>query len=420
MARVLMIPKDTAMKKILHINTVYTGGGAAQVARDIFAFAGQNGYDAYFAYGRGKKSKDEKTFRFGNGFENFLHLILVRFLGLEGFGTYFSTRKLIRFIQKEKFDLIHLHNLHGYYLNFFDLFAFLKTSGVPVVWTFQDEWPLTWLPAHSMGCLHCKGGAGKCTTNYPYPKTYCTLFRKYMLRRKKEAFGGLNHMVIVSPAAWLAREAEKSFMAKYDIVTISNTVDTVVFRPNDDKIALRKKYQLPEDKDIILFSIGNFKDMNKGIDSVLRIAELLKNKNYLFLGIGKGKLPARNNITISGYVGDKKMMAELLALSDALLFTSRAETEPVTVLEALSCGLPVAGFGIPVMHEIVSAEVGVLVPPGKEKELGQALETMLHDKEGLKRKSEHARAMAENLFSKEKILASYINKYEELLGGNLE
>lgn len=187
------------MKKILHINTVYTGGGAAQVARDIFAFSREHEYEAYFAYGRGEKSHDKNTFKFGNSFENFLHLVLVRFLGLEGFGTYFSTKKLIRFIQKEKFNLIHLHNLHGYYLNFFDLFAFLKTAGIPIIWTFQDEWPLTWLPAHSMGCAHCKGDAGKCSTTYPYPKTYCTLFRGYMLKRKKKGIRRARRYAHCSP-----------------------------------------------------------------------------------------------------------------------------------------------------------------------------------------------------------------------------
>ena len=49
---------------------------------------------------------------------------------------------LEKFIVKEKFDLIHLHNLHGYYLNL-DFINFLKKIDVPVVWTLHNGWPIT-------------------------------------------------------------------------------------------------------------------------------------------------------------------------------------------------------------------------------------------------------------------------------------
>src|ERR1035437_4414131 len=108
------------MKKVLIINTTFNKGGAARVARDLFENINSD-FEMFFAYGRGKKISDNRTFYFGNKIEMFIHIFLVRFLGLEGFGSYFSIKKLINFIKKEKFDIVNLHNLHGYYVNFSSL-----------------------------------------------------------------------------------------------------------------------------------------------------------------------------------------------------------------------------------------------------------------------------------------------------------
>ena len=120
------------MKKVLIINTTLNKGGAARVAYDIFENLNSE-FEIFFAYGRGAKNAGAKTFYFGNKLELLIHIFLVRFLGLEGYGSYFSTRKLIKFIKKENFDLINLHNLHGYYLNFFKLLNFLKKLDVPII-----------------------------------------------------------------------------------------------------------------------------------------------------------------------------------------------------------------------------------------------------------------------------------------------
>lgn len=112
------------MKKILILNTTFAKGGAAKVAHTLFSEF-KDVFDIHFAYGRGQKVDNEKTFYFGNKIEFLIHAFLVRFLGIEGYGTYFSTRKLIKYIKKEKFDIINIHNLHGYYINFFQLFFFL-------------------------------------------------------------------------------------------------------------------------------------------------------------------------------------------------------------------------------------------------------------------------------------------------------
>jgi hypothetical protein len=103
--------------KILMINTEFNRGGAAQIARTLFQSLNQkNGLECYFAYGRGERADDERIIKFAYLPEVYFQGLLTRCFGLQGYGSWFSTRALEKFIIKEKFDLIHLYNFYGYHL----------------------------------------------------------------------------------------------------------------------------------------------------------------------------------------------------------------------------------------------------------------------------------------------------------------
>lgn len=397
------------MKKVLIINTTLNKGGAARVAHDLFENLNKD-FEMFFAYGRGEKNADSKTFYFGNKLEMFIHIFLVRFLGLEGYGTYFSTKKLINFIKKEKFDLINLHNLHGYYLNFFLLLNFLKESEIPVIYSLHDEWPITWLPAHSLGCDHCKTGIGKCTNTYSYPKNYFPVFLKYMLKKKQSVLSGMRNMSIVCPSAWLKNNIVESYLGKFKINIIFNVVDTDIFKPVLDKNSLRTKYKLPEDKKIITFSASNLNDTSKGINYIIEVAKILENRNYLFVGMGKGELEAKSNIKTLGYIYNKKDLAEIYALSDLYCFASAAETFLLSAAEALSCGIPVVGFDIPVVRELVDSSVGILTK-NNSQDLAASINNLLDYENKIYKIGQSGRKLIENNYSKKIFFKKYLDLY---------
>ncbi len=401
------------MKKVLIINTTLNKGGAARVARDIFENLNSN-FDIHFAYGRNSQGNIPKTFYFGNRIEMFIHIFLVRFLGLEGYGSYFSTKKLINFIKKGNFDLINLHNLHGYYINFFTLLNFLSKSNIPIVYSLHDEWPITWMPAHSLGCNHCKTGLGKCTNSYSYPKNYFSFFQKYMFAKKKEVFLNQSNMTTVCPSVWLHDNIEKSFLNKFKSEVIYNGVDTEIFKPAINKRDLRVKYNLPTNKKIILFSASNLSDKSKGINYILEAAELLSGTNYLFIGVGNGKIPEKNNLKFFDYIYDKQMMSELYSLSDIFCFASVAETFLLSAAEALSCGIPVVGFDLPVVRELVNDDVGVLTQNNSES-LSLDIDRLLTDNESLEKMSKAGRNLIETKYSKVIFYNKYINLYNTQL-----
>lgn len=401
------------MKKTLIINTTLNKGGAARVAYDIFENLGSD-FDISFAYGRGVKNTNNKTFYYGNKIEMFFHIFLVRFLGLEGFGSYFSTKKLINFIKKEKFDLINLHNLHGYHLNFFTLLDFLKTTNIPIIYSLHDEWPITWMPAHSLGCNHCKTGVGICHNNYSYPKNYFPIFQKYMFRKKKTAFLNQTNMTITCPSIWLKNNIVDSFLNKFDIKVIHNGIDTTLFIPSLDKSTLRTKHDLPLDKKIVLFSASNLKDKSKGIGHIIESAKLLKDKNYIFIGLGNGDIEGFENIKTTGYIYDKKILAEYYALSDVFCFASAAETFLLSAAEALSCGVPVAGYDIPVVRELVNESVGVLTK-NDSKSLSEEINNLLDDEDEMVMMGQTGRKLIESRYSKDLFYSNYLTLYNKVL-----
>jgi len=402
------------VKKVLIINTTLNKGGAARVAHDLWENLNSD-LAMFFAYGRGVKVADKQTFYFGCNLEMFIHIFLVRFFGLEGFGSYFSTKKLIKFIKHEKFDLVNLHNLHGYYLNFFMLLNFLRTENIPVIYSLHDEWPITWLPAHSLGCEHCKTGHGKCINTYTYPKNYFPLFTKYMLRRKMAALTKMEKMVIVCPSLWLGNSIKASWLDKFPLKIINNGVDVNIFKPVADKNTLRAKYNLPNDKKIIFFTASNLNDNSKGINYMVAAAKTLIDKNYLFVGAGQGSIENTVNLKTFGYVYDKKQLAEMYALSDCFCFASAAETFLLSAAEALACGVPVLGFDLPVVRELVNSEVGILTPKNDGAKLAQAIDSLLSDEAKLQSMSQAGRTLIEAKYTKEFFYHQYRELYNNCL-----
>jgi glycosyltransferase involved in cell wall biosynthesis len=404
------------MKKILILNTVYFGGGAAKVARQIFDYFSHNkDFDVSFAYGRGDKSGDKKVFKFGFVTESLIHAFLVRFFGIEGWGSYFSTKRLIKFIKKEKFDLIHIHNLHGYYLNFFTLVDYLGGAGIPVIWTLHDEWAITWLPAHSMGCLHCKNAQGQCLGSYDYPKTYNHFFAKYMLNKKKEYFSNHWSPIIICPANWLKMEIEKSCLKNLSVHYISNGVDINVFKPTNIKNNLRIKYNIPLDKKVIVFSISNLKDKNKGYLYIKELVCLTNKEDIYFVAIGNIGTKTQNNIKSVGFISNDKILADIYNLGDIFVYTSLIETLSLTVMEAMSCSLPTIAFDVNGLRDLITEREGILVEPKSVPKLMGSLKELIADEGRIKEMGLLAREKIVSNMSLNQTMFEYKKLYKDIL-----
>lgn len=407
------------MPKILMINTVYSGGGAAKVAQILHnALNKIPEFSSFFAYGRGEETEDEKTFKFGLDFETYLHAFFLRFLGIEGCGTYFLTKRLINYIKKNSFDLVHLHNIHGYYLNL-SFIDWLKKSKIPVVWTLHDEWSITGRCAHPISCDRWKKGCGKCPDLSLYPKTYFFDFSALMWQRKKEVFSEGWNPIIICPSQWLAVRAKESYLNRFRIEVIPNGIDTKLFKPKD-KIEARKKFNLPFSKKIILFVAPRLKDEQKGAKYFFEALKYIKTKDCLVLTMGKKinlNQKIREDIEIKqlGYISDPDLVSDIYNTADVFCITSLAETFPTTVLETMACGVPVIGFRVGGVLEQVLDDCGILVEPRDVKGLAKAIDGLLNNEEKRNKFSLNCRQRALENYSLEKFKNRYVDLYKKIL-----
>ncbi len=219
--------------KIAQINTVTGTGSIGRITVGLYHVAKNNGDEPVIFYGRREAPQGIRTIKFGDLIGFVFHVLRGLLLGKSGFGSKRETAKLIRELEKEKPDLIHLHNLHGFYLNIEMLFTYIKTKNIPIVWTLHDCWPMTGHCAYFdyVACEKWKKECFDCVQQrsaYPYSLLFDRSGENH--RKKKEIFTGVKNMQIVTPSKWLADIVAQSYLKEYPVSVIPNGIDLSIFK----------------------------------------------------------------------------------------------------------------------------------------------------------------------------------------------
>ena len=131
------------MPTLLQINLSANWGSHGKIAAQIGDVAISHGWESYIAYGRACNPCSSKLIKIGGQWDIYEHLIETRLFDNHGLASRRATKKFIKQIDELKPDIIHLHNIHGYYLNYRILFEYLQGLSIPVVWTLHDFWAVT-------------------------------------------------------------------------------------------------------------------------------------------------------------------------------------------------------------------------------------------------------------------------------------
>lgn len=406
--------------KILMINSEYHRGGAAEIARTLYqSLNKKEKIICHFAYGRGEKEDVERTIKFACLPEVYFQGFLTRCFGLQGYGSWFSTKRLEKLIIKEKFDFIHLHNIHGYYLNL-GFINFLGRLGIPVVWTLHDGWAMTGRCAYWFDCEKWKEGCGNCPDLSSYPKSFIDS-TSFMWKKKKNYFSSGWNPVIVCPSQWLADRVKDSYLRGYQVKVISNAVDIEVFK-SKNKNSIREKYGFPIRKKIILCLAADLDDERKGVKYFFKSLKYIKVKNWMV--ITAGKVINRDiikdvdiEIKQMGYIEGKNNISDIYNLADIFCISSLDDNFPTTVLEAMACGIPVVGFDVGGIPEQVVEGCGIMVKSKDAKALGKAMERLLTNDEMRRNFSENCRKRVLKNYTIKEFVDNYIKIYNESLKG---
>ena len=404
--------------KVLQITSHYNQGGAARIAAYIHQQLLRDGVESKVAYGRGKSVAIPGVEKFDKEHEIYVSAFLSRFLGINGWWNIRGTKRLLRIIKEFEPDIIHIHALHGYYLNFPRLWNYINEQETSVVWTFHDCHAFVGNCGYFFECEKWRSGCGKCPHKKDYPTSQWFDFTGWMWKKKKEMFTRGTNKVIVSPSDWMTSAAKESFFGKYPCVTIRNGIDTVnMFYPRD-KAAMRYKYGFGETEKLVLGIAVGYKDPRKGAKHIVRMASDLRDDVKVIL-IGwdnscDDMLQGLDNVITLPATSSAEMLAEYYSLADVFVLPSLAENYATTNLEAMACGTPVVGFAAGGTREQLANGRGIAVPVGDQERFTAAVRTVLEETKAVLRGAELAEKISEEN-SVRKMTEQYINIYKKLL-----
>lgn len=359
--------------KVLFVNLVYGVGSTGKIIADMMEVLKRSGHDAKALYGTGEKSDDPDAVRVSGKPGYYFHNAVSRFTDHAGLYSWAATRKLIREIRAFSPDVIHLHTLHGFYVNYEMLFRFLKQAGVPVIWTLHDCWAFTGHCTHfsQANCTQWQTLCRDCRLLCRYPHCYGRgdVTRNYL--RKKAAFTGVTNLTLTTPSQWLADQAAHSFLRDYPCVVVPNGIDRAVFHPRPS--GLRAAYHLQNKK--IILGVANAWNARKGLPDMLALAERLGAAyQVVLIGLTERQLPhIPPNVLGLLRTADRTELAQWYTAANVFVNPTYEETFGLTTVEAQACGTPAVVYATDGCPETLLTEDSVLVAQGDREALVRAV-----------------------------------------------
>lgn len=355
--------------KVFLINSVCGTGSTGSMVADLAQLLQKHGHCVRVGFGIGQAGgvSEGTAFRFQHRLGYYWHNLLSRLTDHAGLYSKAQTKHLIRMIREFDPDIVHLHNLHGYYVNHELLFRYLADSGKQIIWTLHDCWAFTGHCTHygMIGCTGWKTGCRSCPQLRSYPVCYTAGDTAGNYIRKKAAFTAPKNLTVVTPSQWLADQVSQSFLKDHPIRVIPNGIDTDIFLPKE-KISGQKKTVL---------GVANVWNREKGLQDLYRLAQLLpQDYQVLLVGLTRQqlkKLP--NHVTGILRTADKRQLARLYCNADVFVNPTYQETFGLTTLEAQACGTPAVVYRVGGCPETVQPGCGQTLEPGDIEALAQAV-----------------------------------------------
>ncbi len=397
------------MKRIFQINVTANQGSTGRIAEQIGEKVLGRHWFSEIAYGRGNPRSASELYRIGNDMDMRWHGLKTRLFDNHGLASSSATHKLVDEMTRFSPDLVHLHNIHGYFVNYEILFSYFAEAGIPVVWTLHDCWAMTGHCPHfeAAGCERWIDGCYSCPEKKSYPASYVFDSSRSNYLRKKAAFTSLEKLTIVTPSQWLAGIVRRSFLKQYPVEVINNGVDLDVFQPSVGKQRGR------------VLGVASVWSQRKGFADFIALRELLPADEYEIVLVGLSssqikKLPAG----IKGIERTENMqqLVDLYSSSEVFVNPTYEDTFPTTNIEALACGTPVITYRSGGSPEIISPSTGTVVEKGNVQGLADAIKyyhTLGND--GLGELSVICRNRAGSFYDRKERFEEYLSLYIRLL-----
>ncbi len=404
--------------RILYLNTTYTGGGAERVTRQIYEGMKKRGHEVYeiVCYNRKRKITDPHVHVLYAGvFGKVLQRIQTRNRCNENLTIPYSLFYILRFIKKNRIDVVHLNNPHDSFLGIHDIRTIAEQC--PMVWTLHDLWALTGHCAVPLACGDkWKEGCRPCRWLDSYPRLRRDVSGR-LYQEKKRAFtkAGIH---FVTPSHWMREQVRNSYLKEETCDCIYNSIDPEIWRPLE-KDRVRERYGVHTDKLILGFVAADLKNPTKGMTHLLEALQKLDPEKWFLVIAGVADAQADECIRRFehrefGYILDQEKMNEFYALADVVVNPSLYETFGLVNLEALASGTPTVAFQICAAPEIVDRKVGWCIEEISGEAIRKTLENIDRNSEKLHQKSRRCHDFVSQKFNEKEMLDKYEQLYREI------
>ncbi len=398
--------------KVLMINGIYGTRSSGRSMLELTNKLRGEGHDVYIASPQ-KYCDDPNFYRIGNKFDHKLHGLYSRLFGKQAYYSKCATKKLIKYVDEIRPDVIHIQVLHGNYINFNLFFREIEKRKIPLVYVLDDCWPFTGKCSHftAAGCYKWQTGCGKCPQKNSCNPTWFFDRTKLMWRDKKRAYEKMENFAVIAVSDWLLGEAQKSIMKNAKILKrIYNSIDTETFKPTPSD--LRDKLNL-KDKFVIL-GVATLIEESKGLSSFIKLAEQMPdNWEIVFVGGLDQSVKLPKNIKWVGKTESVFELAEYYSFADVFVQMSIEETFGKVTAEALSCGTPVVVFNSTANPELAKDGCGYVVEP---KDVNGVMDKLkLIEKNGKDFYTQNCRTFILDNMDKDKTLGEFIEVYQRLV-----
>lgn len=347
------------MPKLLQINSVVNTGSTGRISERLGVLAISQGWESYIAYGREARGSQSRLIKIGSKWDVNFHAIGSILTDRHGLFSKFATKRFLQQVDIIQPDVVHLHNLHGYYINVPMLLRYLKQKNMPTVITMHDFWLMTGHCAYiNQSCDRWKTGCGNCPrlNQYPAAKFDNT---KANWKWKASLFVDMPNVTLVPVSYWLGRYVDESLLKNVKQNVIYNGIDTNVFKPFDGGASV---VGVDWSKFTIMAIATRWTEAN-GYQDVMKLSSIIPDScQIIMVGLDEQQM---SNLP-KNIIGFRKtesftQLQELYTKSDVIFNPNREVTFGLVTAEAMACGTPAIVLRDTAGEEIVDEQTGFVV-----------------------------------------------------------
>ena len=354
------------MFKLLQICVEGNTGSTGRLAESIGETVINNGGESFIAHGRFPRPSKSKIIQIGSYIDILFHGLLTRLFDRHGLGSIVATKKLVNIIEKIQPDIIHLHHLHGYYINIEVLFNFLAKSNIPVIWTFHDCWSITGHCTNFsfIDCERWKINCFECPQKKEYPASLFVDRSKNNFKLKKKLFNSVKYITIVTVSKWLDNIVANSFLKNQNRKMIYNGINLDIFNYQVNESLIRAHYRIGQK--FFILGVANPWTSRKGLFDFIKLSNIISDDIVILLvGLSSKQITdLPHNVIGIERTENQKQLRDLYASANLFINFSVEETFGLTTAEALACGTPAIVYNTTACPEVIDSQTGFVIEQG--------------------------------------------------------